>query len=275
MLTENIITGEKFQYKCKLYIGETNENFSVNPTLGLTEKNKLLKDINNNFDNPDIIFCYSHLLLKFVEKIKYFNNPFILISGNSDGNIIENSEHLEIANNNKIISWYAQNLSFNHNKVKPLPIGIANSQWKHGNIPELINIINNIPQKTNFIYFNFNIYTNFEKRMHCYNMLSQCIEFLPDINAVDHFHRLSTHKFCICPEGNGLDSHRIWECYYLKVVPIVLNNQFIQILKKEYNIPMIILNNWDEIKNINFHYESYNFDYEPILNLINNIHSKY
>ena len=38
---------------------------------------------------------------------------------------------------------------------------------------------------------------------------------------------------------------------------------------------MIILNNWDEIKNINFDYESYNFDYEPILNLINNIHSKY
>lgn len=265
----DVITGEKIQHLCHLYLGETNEDFLYNPTIGLTNKNKLIKDINENFNNPKIIFCYSYLIYKLIEKIDYFNNPFVLISGNSDENITENEKYLELANHSKIIMWYTQNLSIYHNKIKPLPIGIANSQWQHGNINLFENIIHNMPEKVNNIYFNFQVNTNSEKRYDCYNKLNTYLDFLPNINPTENFYRLATYKFCICPEGNGYDSHRIWECYYLKVVPIVLNNAFIQIIKKEYNIPLIILEDWNEIKNIKLNYSLYTFDYTPIINLRN------
>ena len=271
-LDKHIITGEKFQYMCELYVGETDNNFLYNPTIGINNKNRLFKDINENFDNPRIIYCYTYLLYNLLEKLHYFNNPFILISGNSDENITENDKYLEIANHDKIIIWYTQNLSFYHNKVKPLPIGIANSQWPYGNINELSNIINNLPEKTNNIYFNFCINTNREKRNDCYDKLNKYLDFLPTIDPIDNLKRLATYKFCICPEGYGLDTYRIWECYYLKVVPIVLNNTFIQLMKKEYDIPLIILNDWIEIKNIKLEdYNLYKFDYMPIVNLINKL----
>ena len=32
---------------------------------------------------------------------------------------------------------------------------------------------------------------------------------------------LSSYKFALSPEGNGIDCHRTWECLYLGVIPIV------------------------------------------------------
>jgi len=36
---------------------------------------------------------------------------------------------------------------------------------------------------------------------------------------------MARHQFVICPEGNGVDSHRIWEALYLGCVPIVSESE--------------------------------------------------
>jgi hypothetical protein len=59
-----------------------------------------------------------------------------------------------------------------------------------------------------------------------------------------YLHSLAQHKFAICPDGNGIDSHRIWECYYLGVIPILLDSVFARKLEKI--VPCIILNSWHE-----------------------------
>ncbi len=38
------------------------------------------------------------------------------------------------------------------------------------------------------------------------------------------FGKLDTYKFCLCPEGNGLDSYRILESLYLGCIPIIVTN---------------------------------------------------
>ena len=53
-------------------------------------------------------------------------------------------------------------------KVFPLPIGLANSQWKHGNLT-VINEIYNLTPKSKNIYFNFQKSTNVNKRNDCYD----------------------------------------------------------------------------------------------------------
>ena len=265
ILIDFIMTGENFQKKTKLYISNTIDFFYSNPnTINDNVQKLVLSSINDYFDNPDIIFFQADCIKELSNKIMFFKNNFIFISGNSDENIYNNEYYLNLLNNSKIIKWYGQNNCIDHPKMFSLPIGIANKQWEHGNIDEFVKIVNNLPEKINNVYFNFQIQTNYNKRIVCYNEFKNYLLFLDTINAIDNFKRLATYKFCICPEGTGFDSHRIWECYYLKVVPIVLNNDFIQLIKKQYNIPMIILEEWKDLINIPLNYDNFknNFFYK-------------
>ena len=255
----NIISGEQFQKIADIYIGKDNEDFLFNPAIGISNKNLCIKDIPNEYDNPNIIYCYGFRLLELYNKLDNFKNNFILISGNADTNIDES--FIKIADHPKIIKWYSQNVSLKHKKLHFIPIGIANKQWKHGNIDEFKNIININFLKPNFIYFNFNINTNISKRLECYNVFKNYIHFLPEIEAINNIYRLASYKFCICPEGNGLDTHRLWECWYLKVVPIVLKNTFIEILMEKINLPIIIIKKWEDLLTISLDYNNYNFNY--------------
>lgn len=239
----NYITGEKIQNETDLFISIP-ENLNFNPSITENHPKALnIHNLNNEINNPNFIYTCTYDLDIFKEKLCYFKNPFILITHNSDYNVIDNELHNIIANNDKIIKWYSQNLMFNHPKVHMIPIGIANSQWEHGNLSY---IPNNFEKKNN-IYFYFKIDTNIKKRYECYVKLKDYIQISEHKSPIEYFNYLATFKFCICPEGNGIDTHRLWECFYLKVIPIVIESIFIKKVKDKYKLPMIILNDWNEL----------------------------
>jgi len=269
------ITGEYIQHKCSIFLGDDN-HFNFNPTiLPQTDKHVNVYNINSYFNNPKVIFCYSDLLHDFSLKIHYFLNDFILISHNSDENITNDKPYVStILNCNKLIKWYSQNISFYNEKLHFLPIGIANSQWPHGNLT-LFNDISMLQKQTanykmDHIFFNFTINTNYTQRQLCYIKLKDKLNWTPVLSQPEYLAYLSKCKFAICPEGNGYDSHRLWECFYLEVVPIVLNNNFIQVLKT-HNLPMLILDNWDDFDISLLNYA--NFDFSQIYNVLSFIHT--
>lgn len=67
------------------------------------------------------------------------------------------------------------------------------------------------------------------------------------------------HKFVICPQGNGIATHREWEALYMGSIPIQkrdLNNRFFT------DFPICFVDDWAEIT------ESFlNSEYERITNL--------
>ena len=265
-----VITGEKIQQICDIYIGE-HRDFIFNPIIKKQHRKHLnIKLINNEFDNPYFIFCYSHLINKLEPKIKYFKNKFILITHNSDQNIEPTEQVNGILRCDNLVKWYAQNLVFHNEKISLLPIGLANSMWSHGNLQPFndINLINNLTNKSQFIYFMFNINTNIQTRKICYETLKNKLIWLEHIDPVLNLYRLKEYQFCICPEGNGVDTHRLWECLYLKVVPIVINTPFVQILTK-HNVPLVILNNWNDLSLETLNYNDYKFDDEILNSLLN------
>ena len=287
----NIITGEKIQDLCDYYIG-TRDDFNFNPFIRQQYKKQI------NIDNIDLyniktlnisrIFCYTHLINgTLYEKYKDIlfqvlsdiTTQFSLIFHNSDGQF--NELNLELFNIKNITNIYSQNInvpidnSFIINKkLAPVPIGIANSMWEHGNL-SIWNIIlndanlsiNNKPDnkpdnKPNNIYMNFNINTNFIKRQECLNiMLTYNIPNVPNTDYYNYLKLLSTYKFAICPEGNGIDTHRFWECLYLKTIPICLKNTVTLYYSKLF--PIILLDNWNDLNldklNDNF-YNSFIWD---------------
>lgn len=262
----NIISGETIQLQCDLMIG-TSQDFSCNPKIrdiNINVKiiyNQLIKSI----DNPSYcnIFCYTHVLANndIVDKLNKFLNPFYLYLHNSDENF--NLKHL---NNLKEVSnlkhIYTQNMDVIDVNVSPLPIGLANSMWIHGDKEELLKNMNNVEMnsiKTNKIYFNFSVQTNKNKRKLCKDIIeNKKIKWIPKNNYKEYLKILSTYKFAICPEGNGLDTHRFWECLYLKVIPICLKNNLTEHYSKTF--PVVLLEDWEDLEPTKLIYENYIWD---------------
>jgi hypothetical protein len=269
----NFITGEKIQLITNLILGLPN-TINQNPNIRLEHNNvQNINNINSYFDNPKYIYLYADCYDIFKNKLHFFNNPFVLVSNNSDYAVVNNEICSFITNHPKVIKWFAQNLIYEHPKLELLPIGFANKQWIHGNQNAISNTIKNLDniKKINNIYFYFSINTNFNKRNDCYQKLKNYIPVSDKKSGEEYFDYLATFKFAICPEGNGFDTHRLWECFYFKVIPIVLYNEFIRLVKKKYNyFPMIILNDWTDLIGMELKYNSYDNSQKLDVNIIIN-----
>jgi hypothetical protein len=131
--------------------------------------------------------------------------------------------------------------------------------WEHGNNLWFENTTDSNKEK--LVYMNFNIETNYELRTNCLNILINKLDFLPIISPFENIQLLKKYKFSICPEGNGLDTHRLWESLYVKTVPILIKNVFSENIKNVTNLPMILLDRWEDLDIENL--PDYNtFDFE-------------
>jgi hypothetical protein len=222
----------------------------------MPKKSKIIWDDileNHKREGPVKLCIYSHFLPFFKKHIlphltNYPTLNIILYTHNSD-DVFDNS-FMDIVNHKQILFIYAQNLNIVHEKCKLLPIGIANSMWKHG---DLISLYDTIIEKYKFkkenkqscVYINIKPNT-FLYRKEILDNISLSKKLILSTNKPykNYLDELSSYKYCLCIRGNGIDCHRFYECLYLNVIPILINNSytncegFIQNLKKQ-NISFI------------------------------------
>jgi hypothetical protein len=247
IINDDIICGEKFLSICDVFIGSIN-SINANPNNVKIQKNII--DIENNIEtainNYEKIFVKTDDLINFYDKIYKFNIDIsnkIIITHNSDHEVDAKYEFFL----NQVKKQYSQNCLITHKNLEPIPIGIENSQWFDHQILHNVRIRIDIKKEKN-IYFLFSLSTHFS-RNECYNKFKNKLIWNNKLSKEEYFIELKKHKYAICPRGNGLDTHRIWECLYLDVIPIMLKRDSINI----DNLPIIYLNDWDEldVNNIN------------------------
>ncbi len=197
----------------------------------------------------DILFLKTDLIDIFFNTFHHqINEKYILITHNSDKEIgKKESSYLD----EKIIHWFAQNLSIeSNNRISPLPIGLENKRYmNHVNYSvfrkdnfqtmEKIKIMSSINPNTN--EERKNMLTIFEKNNKVNNKIFN--------NYKNYLLNLSKHHFNLCPSGNGLDTHRFWETLLLGVVPIVVLNNHTENFKK-LGVPALYLENWKELNSL-------------------------
>ena len=229
-----------FRPSSKPYLsGDTLRNFSDH----IFDESKSIDP--KNIKNKDIVFVNTDVIDIFFKTIfQEIKNDFVLITHNSDVNI--ESSHLEIIDS-RVIHWFAQNLNVeNKEKVSLIPIGLENlRRLKHGRRKWFSNPDK---EKTKFILSSFNEFTNYKKRGEINSTLrnNNLIDIKKYEKVEDYFSNLQEYRFIICPEGNGLDTHRIWEGILLNTFPILKISNFTQILQNE-GIPAIYIKKWEEI----------------------------
>jgi hypothetical protein len=219
----NFITGNKFKKISDFVLDES--GFVV------TGNNNIIP----------IFFVKTDLIDLFYSKYVP-NHPFKLITHNSDYPITEN--HSKYLDNNLLVSWYAQNVNFKHEKLKSIPIGIANETWPHGNEEVFNNEISKNTVKTNLVYCNFDINTNFYERTKCFSSMNRNGLIMSNkTNFETYISELSASFFCLSPNGNGIDCHKTWEAIYLKTIPVVTESINIDFY---HDYPIYVIENWDK-----------------------------
>lgn len=179
------------------------------------------KDINDDILNANILFVYIHALdLFFEHTFPQLLRPIVLVTHNSDKGIT--SKYLPYLNHPKIIKWYSQNVECEHDKLISIPIGLANSQWPHGNLELFKKIQNENNAKTIGIYKNFDLNTSYGNRAHVIHSTPH-IPMAARKPIEDYWRDLSKSQFCLCPLGSGVDTHRMWECLYLNAIPVIVD----------------------------------------------------
>lgn len=234
-------------------------------------------NLSNTFDPSkihEITFIYTHTVYvkQLFNIIKHLDGKFVIISHNCDVNI---DASFNIPNN--VIKWYAQNVNVGNVKLESIPIGIENGRWigKTGKLIKMVELLKKPRKYINLVYLNCNIKTNSEKRQVVYDLF----ERTPWVTAergkngqdvMGYFYNVYNHKFVISPEGNGIDTHRTWECLYMGTIPIEkrnINNQFYNDLpicfvdEWEDITEEFLTNEWKRIKNSTWNIEKLNFTY--------------
>lgn len=209
----------------------------------------------SNVKKNDLVFLKTdYLKTYFQNQHKFINEPYILITHNSDIGI-EKNHHQWI--DEKIIHWFAMNLNKEiTKKISPLPIGIENRRFlkngKVANFKKAISFQNNRLEKNDSkIFCSFNVKTNYEHRSKLLQQVKEDekIIFKQFSKNKEYLFELSKYKYNVCPSGNNYDTHRVWESLIFGCTPIVTANQVNNNLF-EQGVPLIILNNWNQLKSM-------------------------
>ncbi len=223
------------------------------------ERETLHYNISNEILKSKSLFVYTHILQWFFENIyPLLTGPFVLVTHNSDHKV--GQEFKKYLDDSKIYRWLGQNIGFEHEKLIALPIGIGNSQWSHGDQNMLKSIkLKTSVEKNTLVYKNFSIAPYGDRAVINNTTHTNGIYMTYNDTLQQHWENIADSHFAICPAGNGIDTHRLWECLYLNCMPIVPNHIHYRRFK---GLPIICAKDWNTItpKSLNRMLESMNYD---------------
>ena len=230
----------------------------------------------------DLLYDYIDVLseIEFQYVLITCSNDDHCLPTSNNWNIM-NDEEVKIAETNKmkfekflsspnILKWFLKNPSISHPKMQLLPISLK-SQWKttrwlgedqteNNRIfkkyclqPE--KNLRNSDHKKYLLYFNYaNTTTNpfFFKhkgqRILCKNILiSKNFKWIEPKPFEEYISNMHMYKFCVCCNGRGIDTHRVYEAIHCGTIPIVIKSHF----DNFYNdLPVLIVDSWENINEV-------------------------
>ena len=193
----------------------------------------------------DLIFSNLYMIESLFEMLKNvteFKNIKI-ITGQSDEKI---TKKLFSTKPDCVSAWYSPNIGYRHDKLIPIPLGLANNHPKNLNYDHFLENNENLKIQ-NKVYINFEDNTNYLRRKKIKNNLknkSWAVIEKEKLSLREYLSNIKKYQYIISPEGNGIDTHRIWESLYAGSIPVVNKNYALE----SFDIfPIIFVNNLNKI----------------------------
>ena len=210
-----------------------------------------------------LVFSPTHEVSGLISRIRGQAKTVNILTHRSDGCILnpgqvyhprpmertEDFEWQDIPSN--IQWWFAQNCCVEDDRLIPIPIGVENDAWANPQQKKetILSLRRMEVRKRGLVYLNVNPVTNFDrpKLYEFFGDRSWCtVEYGKNGAGFDNYARkIWTHKFVLCPEGNGQDTHRPWESLYLNSFPIVWRRRFTEEFSKY--LPILVIDDWEQV----------------------------
>ena len=213
---------------------------------------KFLNSFREIYYKTDVLYNNNKIIWRNSEHEPPKKNMNVIITGHSDYPITDN---LVEYFNPKI--WYTVNKQTNKYNVLSLPLGITNNTNEsmihqiYGDLDCMIKVMNEkIDKCKSLVYMNFNINTYQQERQYVYNLFynKDWVTVGNIINTLEgrtvFLRDIKSHSFVLCPRGNGVDTHRLWETLYMGSIPILKRD----IAFKEFeDLPICFINDWNDV----------------------------
>jgi hypothetical protein len=182
-----------------------------------------------------------------------------LVIGHSDFTLEHRHLRLLRLLNHRIRIFATNCISSNEMSVQ-LPLGVTNYSFESdlhpilGNqdiILEAFSSANHLEEYDGSVFVAMTASTNIAKRSDLLEALRSCSDakiFEPDysLNGRRQFlQALAEHSLVPCPEGNGPDTHRLWEALYMGGTPVILTSPFLSNFARL--LPIIQIGDWYQL----------------------------
>jgi hypothetical protein len=207
------------------------------------------KLLNFELKNGSIIYSDTDQVLNLFSILKKYKtlNNITLVTSQSDTSV---NEKIYNKKPDCITRWFSSNVDIEKSDLFPIPLGISNSFSKK-NITE--NDLSLIPKtldtknKNLSMYLNFNVNTNTKERGHLYEMFKNkewCNIEKVSANNQNYIEKIKKNMFVLCPWGNGIETHRLWEALYLGSIPIT---KYHRTHRNYQDLPILFVDSYQEI----------------------------
>jgi len=193
--------------------------------------------------NDDVVFINGDMIDSFLEKKTSSpfsrTKKFIIIVHNSDLPFDSNRLYQVLPH---AVHIFAINTTIRHQQLTTIPLGFSDRSLpflKPRNF-----------EKTIEVYLNVTLGSPNEHR---HKIRMQCIEAVkndPRVVVVsnrsqeDYLDDISRSKFVLCPQGTGIDTHRIYEALLYGATPVVLDSTLNHLYQ---TLPICIVRSWTDV----------------------------
>lgn len=258
-------------YICGTNLANLSDAIFAQTLPGEIEQHKFVVNWDVEINSGDVVFCKTDNIYQLFHLLS--GRPHLkdikVITNESDHPITESMFNSRPSN---IVKWYGVNVEYDHPNLIPIPLGIANSYCVITLKLHHLEKKNHNPSK--LLYVNHRVKTNPTERSWIYEYFKEdnntTIRY-GNLSLEDYKNDLDNHKFMLCPKGNGIDTHRLWECVYHRgIIPIIEDHISYRPCRK---FPILIVNSfrdinvsfleeeYEKIKNKNFNEELLNVEY--------------
>jgi hypothetical protein len=252
----DIITSERLEALADITISD-NKTFSTHKhalhdgVIDTAVINFLDFSINSNadsvyrFQHAEVIFLHTHLLEDFISHLLPLRiEPFILITHASDHSAL--ASHQQLLEDARLIHWFAQNCEVTHPKITPIPIGLANSNWPHGDLRTFNSVRKAETMRTRTLFCAHSLSTHKERIRKTIALIENGFEtYDRAFRYEEYLFHLKGSLFVASPRGNGLDCHRTWEAIYCGAVPVVDDHMMYDHFPE---LPILRVSDWTQVK---------------------------
>ncbi|KAL6762076.1 hypothetical protein V8C86DRAFT_2524707 [Haematococcus lacustris] len=170
----------------------------------------------------------------------WFNSsqPMVIMFGNTDTSPLSSIVH-NLLRMPSVLAIFATNCHLHHPKLHHLPIGY-NSPGTPGGWGDASFLMRRMSatfnQSRDAMVASFKAKANkavlpplgnthpVRRHVSAWAAASSEIVSVPRKPFKDMLDTMASYRFCICPRGNGLDAHRVWECLLVGSIPVYVSD---------------------------------------------------